>query len=206
MRESQESELVRRMLAGDEDAYDDFAEEYFAAVYRFAQSRARGDRELTRDIVQTTLTKAMEKLSTFRGESSVLTWLCTICRNEIAMHFRSARHRVEVAGREDDALEQAALPLHSAPDGPEWSLLRDEQSLLVHMTLDQLSDRHRTALVWKYVEDTPVSQIGDRLGVGEKAAESLLTRARVAFRKAYERVQRDASQPPTRLRALEVSP
>ena len=192
------------MLAGDEAAFDDFADEYFPAVYRFARSRMAGDLELTRDIVQTSLTKAMEKLSSFRGESSLLTWLCSICRNEIAMHFRSARHRVEIAGQEDDALEHAASLTVSSPDGPEWSLLQEEESLLIHMTLDQLSENHRSALLWKYLEDESVSQIGDRLGVGEKAAESLLTRARGAFRKAYERALREVGPSPQR-RALEVA-
>ena len=183
------------MLSGDESAYDEFADAYFAPVYRFAASRLSGDRELTKDIVQTTLCKVMAKLDTFRGDSSLLTWACTVCRNEIAMHFRSARHRVEVAAEDDRALENAAALLPFNPSGPEWSLLREEGALQVHMTLDQLPDNYRSALVWKYVENQSVSAIGERLAIGAKAAESVLTRARGAFRKAYERIQRDARTP-----------
>jgi DNA-directed RNA polymerase specialized sigma24 family protein len=51
-----------------------------------------------------------------------------------------------------------------------------------------LPDRYGDALKWKYLEELPVEQIAGRLGVGHKAAESLLTRARAAFRDSFSRV------------------
>jgi DNA-directed RNA polymerase specialized sigma24 family protein len=56
---------------------------------------------------------------------------------------------------------------------------------LVRLTLDQLPARYGDALEWKYVEGLSVKEIAVRLGVGPKAAESLLTRARQAFRDAF---------------------
>ena len=41
------------------------------------------------------------------------------------------------------------------------------------------------ALEWKYIDEIPVQEIAARLGLGAKAAESLLTRARHAFRDAF---------------------
>ena len=46
-------ELVERMLAGDEEAFEAFGERYFRRLYRFALARLAGDRDLTREIVQT---------------------------------------------------------------------------------------------------------------------------------------------------------
>jgi DNA-directed RNA polymerase specialized sigma24 family protein len=58
----------------------------------------------------------------------------------------------------------------------------------VQLTLDYLPARYGDALEWKYIEELSVGEIADRLGVGYKAAESLLTRARAAFRDAFSSV------------------
>jgi RNA polymerase sigma factor (sigma-70 family) len=54
----------------------------------------------------------------------------------------------------------------------------------VHAVLDRLPPRYGRALEWKYLEELSVKEIARRLEVGPKAAESLLTRARLAFRDA----------------------
>src|SRR5688572_10327488 len=79
--------LVQRMLAGEVTAFEAFSDNYIPAVYRFAQRRLR-DPELTREIVQSTVCKAIAKLASWRGEAELMTWLCACCRNEIAAHFR----------------------------------------------------------------------------------------------------------------------
>ena len=52
--------------------------------------------------------------------------------------------------------------------------------------LDHLPQHYADALEWKYIDEIPVQEIGVRLGLGPKAAESLLTRARRAFREAFQ--------------------
>lgn len=171
-------QLVQRMIDGDERAFERFADDYIPVLYRFVSRRLGGDRELTREIVQTTVCKVMGKLASFRGESTLVTWLCACCRNEIAGHFRrKARPYQEVD------LELEDMP---SPGGPEHRALQRERARLVHEVLDTVPPRYGKALEWKYLEKVSVREIAKRLGVGPKAAESLLTRARVAFRKRYE--------------------
>ncbi len=69
-----------------------------------------------------------------------------------------------------------------AGDDPEREYERRELSRLVHVTLDHLPARYKEALVGRYLEGASVEEIGSRLDLGYKAAESLLTRARQAFR------------------------
>jgi RNA polymerase sigma-70 factor, ECF subfamily len=178
-------QLVARMLAGDEEAFEAFGERYFKALYRFAFGRLRGDRDLTREIVQTAVAKALAKLDAYRGEASLLTWLCACCRNEILMHFR--RQRSAPAGVELGD-EELAAPIASADrqGDPEAALLSRERARRVHMALDALPDHYARALEWKYLDRLSVQEIAARLGMGAKAAESLLTRARQAFRTGYE--------------------
>lgn len=176
--------LVARMLAGDDRALTELVERYSSPLFRFSLARLGGNRELARDTVQTALTKALSRLDTYRGESSLLTWLCACCRNEILMHLRRLRTAPLEVELDDDAQPAAGSPSRREPD-PETNLLRLETSHLVHITLDLLPPRYAQALEWKYVDQLAVDEIAERLGVRPKAAESLLTRARNAFRDSY---------------------
>ena len=75
-----ERELVRRMLAGDERAFGAFFDGYFPRVYRFALPRLGGDADASKDVVQATLVKAIRNLASFRGDAALFSWICQICR------------------------------------------------------------------------------------------------------------------------------
>jgi len=187
--DARERALVRGMLAGDPRAFSEFSDVYIPVLYRFASGRLDHDRELTRDIVQSTLVKAISRLATFRGEASLLTWLCACCKTEIAAHFRKGRSRPTEVEWIDDR-EHEPTPLNrTPPEGPEESALRGEEAGLVHAALELLPRRHARVLEWKYLESLPVKEIARRLDLKLKAAESLLTRARDSFRAAYARLQ-----------------
>jgi len=79
-----DKKLVKQLLAGDPRAFNRFFDEHFARLYRFAMARMSQDPDAARDVVQQTLTKAMRKLGSWRGESALFTWLCAICRNEMS--------------------------------------------------------------------------------------------------------------------------
>src|SRR5882724_1289296 len=175
----EERSLVRRMRAGDDEAFQWFAEHYAPALFRFAASRVRSEPELVRDVVQTTLCRFMEKLDGYRGESSIFTWLCAVCRNEIAGHFRRA-------GRGEVELDEANGRESGDAGNPEAEYLAGENDRLVHVALDALPPRHARVLEWKYIECLSVREIAERINLSEKAAESLLTRARAAFRAIFE--------------------
>jgi RNA polymerase sigma-70 factor (ECF subfamily) len=167
--------LARRLLAGDEAAFEAFFAEYFPRLFRFASARTGGNDDLAEEAVQTALIRAVQKLDTFRGDASLFTWLCTICRHELArLHQRAGSH-VEIS------LLEEWPDTHSIIDTME----REELARLVRTILDELPRRYSDALRWKYIEGVSVHDIADRLGLGYKAAESLLTRAREAFRAGF---------------------
>ncbi len=185
---SEDLALVERMLAGEESAFDAFAERCLPPLYRFASARLRGDRELTLDTVQTALAKAIPKLGTYRGDAPLVAWLCACCRNEILMRARrlaSAPAEVEIDEDLGGRIEPAAGYRAPGPAGVEEALLRAEEAARVHAALDLLPERYSRALEWKYLERLPVREIAARLELSEKATESLLTRARNAFRSGY---------------------
>lgn len=184
-----ERELVRRMLSGDEGAFDEFFADYFPRLFRFAVVRLR-DPDVAEDIVQTSLMAAMRHLGSWRGEASLFTWLCTICRREIGAWQKRTSRRVIVSIEDDDASLRAALDsIGAAADAPDARLARADTGRTVQLALDHLPPRYSRALEWKYLEELSVDDIAGRLQCTPKAAESLLTRARDAFRDAFAAVQ-----------------
>jgi RNA polymerase sigma-70 factor (ECF subfamily) len=184
-----ERELVRRMLGGDEGAFDAFFADYFPRLFRFAVLRLR-DPDAAEDIVQTSLIAAMRHLGSWRGEASLFTWLCTICRREIAAWQKRTSRRVTVSIAHDDPNLRAALDsIGAAAEAADAGLARADTGRIVQLALDHLPPRYSRALEWKYLEELSVDDIAGRLQCTPKAAESLLTRARDAFRDAFTAIQ-----------------
>ena len=63
--------LVRRMLAGDERAFDEFFEGHFPGLYRFALTRLNHNEDAAEEVAQATICKAIRKLTTYRGEAAL---------------------------------------------------------------------------------------------------------------------------------------
>ena len=187
-------ELVRRMLGGDEGAFDEFFADYFPRLFRFAILRVR-DQDAAEDIVQNSLIAAVRHLGSWRGEATLFTWLCTICRREIAAWEKRTSRRVLVPFSEDDPGVHAALEsIGAAAEAPDAGLARADTGRIVQLVLDHLPPRYSRALEWKYLEDLSVDDVAARLKCTPKAAESLLTRARDAFRDAFAAVHAAAKE------------
>ena len=65
--------LVKRLLAGDEQAFDRFFEDNFSRLYRFAMARLSGDSEVASEVAQAALSRALRKIQSYRGEAALFT-------------------------------------------------------------------------------------------------------------------------------------
>lgn len=185
----EDAALVKRMLAQDRRAFEAFFDAYFPRLYRFAMSRL-SDAALSEDIVQETLTKGLNALAQYRGEASLHTWLCQICRNEISGWMRKdGVKQARVVSFDDHPGIKAVLESASAVSADYGEDLDTER--LVHLTLDYLPDKYGRALEWKYIEGLSVQEIADRFGVTVVIVQSLLARARSAFRDCYINMQQE---------------
>jgi RNA polymerase sigma-70 factor, ECF subfamily len=186
-----DASLVKGMLEGDEPSFRYFFEIYFPRVYRFVLPRLAGDVEAAKEVVQASLTKAVRSLAGYRGDAALFTWLCQICRSQIVDYLRARKRYSDRVVLIDDTPElRAALEAIEAPteDEPAQHLSRAQVRALVQSVLDRLPSRYGDVLEWKYIEGRSVEEIADLLGLGHVAAQSMLARARVAFREALETV------------------
>ena len=188
---TEDQALVRRIVAGDEEAFRGFFDQHVRGLYRFVMARVDNNPEATQEIVQSTLVKAVESFGAFRGDGALSSWLYGICRFEIQAYYRSrtrARREEPYDAPRDDGRPSADAWI-SDDDGPDVDLGRKETSGQVHEALDRLPRHYGDALEWKYLDGLKVKQIAQRLDMAPKAAESLLTRAREAFRREFERLR-----------------
>lgn len=179
--------LASRVASGDRAAFDLFFTEYFPRLFRFTLFRVNQDPDLAEDVVQRTMCNVVRKIGSYRGEALLFTWLCQICRNEAVSVLRERRIELNTTHAIDDhPAVQAALESSLATDfRPESDLRREEIAQFVQITLEHLPTNYASALELKYMQGYSVAEIGKSLGIGTKAAESLLARARNAFKEGF---------------------
>jgi RNA polymerase sigma-70 factor (ECF subfamily) len=127
--------LVRRLLGGDEAAFTQFFDGHFSRLYRFALRRTNGDADAAEEIVQKTLIVAVRRLHTFRGEATLFTWLCAICRREITAWQTTRGRQTAVMLPEDSpaARDQLAALAAFAAQQPDETFSRNETARLVQV-------------------------------------------------------------------------
>ena len=198
--------IARKLLNGDENAFRELFDSFFPRLYRFALIRVNGNRDEAHEMVQQTFCKAFERLDSYRGEASLYGWMCQICRNTITdMGRRRQREVKRTPLLEEDNTIQGVLESLAAPatEEPEHNAWRADMMRLIQATLDNLPDHYGDVLEWKYVDGLTVKEIAEQLSVGPKAAESLLTRARNAFREAIATLSGSAELLPDLIRSAE---
>lgn len=182
--------LAAQVAAGDQSAFDAFFKEYFPRLFRFTLTRVDNNEELAEEIVQRTMCIVVRKMASYRGEALLFTWLCQICRNETSAVFRARKLELREDIRiEDHPAVQAALESVAADDTrPESARRRDEIANFVKVTLEHLPSNYALALELKYIKGYSVREVASDLNIGEKAAESILTRARMAFKERFRAI------------------
>src|SRR5262249_23632804 len=145
---------------------------------------------LCEEVVQETLVRAMRELDRYdpaRCGDNIFPWLTGLARNEISRVLSREKNAVSLESlwaRMDKELLTLYAKLEQEPFGTEV-LQREETRELVNTTMSQLPPHYREALEAKYVGGRSVRDIAAVGNVSEKAVESLLTRARQAFRVTF---------------------
>lgn len=155
-------------------------------VYRFISSRTGNDRAAAEDIAQETFLAALG--GGFDPEAgSLRSWLLGIAIRKIADHQR----RAGVAGRHlAPVAREMAIRMVREPLPDEW-VERRESRALVNEALARIPEADAVLLTRKYFTGAGVAELAAELGASGKAVESRLTRARLAFHEAVQRLQGD---------------
>lgn len=148
-------------------------------LFGYFYPRVGGNRALAEDLTQDTLLSAIRSGSIPVGSDDLMPWLFHIARNKLIDHYRRLDRERRNFGVQvdDDALDAPSLPdldLESLPQ-------REE----VSATLAELNPRYQMAIVLRYLDGCDVATVAQAMFLSQSAAESLLARARNAFRSIW---------------------
>lgn len=161
--------------------------EHAPRIYHLARRMLGNDAD-AEDVTQDVLLQVVRKLDTFRGESTLPTWLHRVTVNAALAHRRSKAKREEhLAPDPVDQLSgngHAPGPLRSWTVPPEQQALDQETQQLIEEAIGQLPENYRDVFVLADVEGLPNAEIGEMLGLQTGAVKSRLHRARLLMRQA----------------------
>jgi RNA polymerase sigma-70 factor (ECF subfamily) len=183
-----ESDLIARMRGGDERAFHQFFDAYASRLGAFVARRSALDEAAIEDAVQMTMINAIRGLSSFRGGSTLFTWLCQICRNVLADGRRKAAAQSSTRSLEELAEERPLATVIELTDfrDPLDECEADSTRGAVRRVINRLPARYARILELRFGDELTVPEIARTLQMTEDAAESLLTRARHSFRTAWQ--------------------
>ncbi|MGH7968758.1 MAG: RNA polymerase sigma factor [Limisphaerales bacterium] len=173
--------LLGQVADGDEQALAVLYERYADPLFGYIYHALGGAREETEEVWQDTLSSAFRAAGSFRGQSRLFSWLCSIARHKITDHRRRnglREQNLSLMAPEDMVRLADGSPL------PDEVVNQREVCLRVAEVLGHLPSGYRVALVARYAEGRSVEEIAQLLDKSYKATESTLTRAREAFRLA----------------------
>jgi RNA polymerase sigma-70 factor (ECF subfamily) len=175
------------MRAGDQRAFDEFFKASAPRLIAYIGRRSALDPATLEDIVQSALIKAVRHLESYRGEAALHTWVTEICRHELADEHRKSKRRPKHLSFDDDELaarEELKLRAPQSVD-PAAQFQAHMRRHEVMRVLESLPANYALALEAKYGDGHSVEAIARQLGVTDIAAQSVLARARDAFRQRW---------------------
>jgi RNA polymerase sigma-70 factor (ECF subfamily) len=163
------------VLRGDEEAWRAVYDEAYAGLYRYVLWRCGGLRDWADEVVQDTWLTAVRRVRAFDPAAGPFAaWLRGIAAHHLSNAFRRRRRR----GPTQTLAQEPAAPGSADEE-------RRQRAEDVGRALATLPGRYEEVLRAKYLEGMSVADIAASRGETPKAVESLLTRARQAFREAY---------------------
>jgi len=162
---------MRRVAGGDREAYASLVAQHLSPITAYSQ-RMTGNPASAEDITQEVFLRLWLKAAEFDASKARLTtWLHRMAHNLAIDHLRKRQREAPLEGVED---------FESAADEETDDPARVLQALM------QLPERQRSALTLTYYQDLSNREVADIMGLGTRAVESLLVRARSALKKILE--------------------
>lgn len=176
--------LVELLRQGVERAYEELLTRYQQQVYTLAL-RLLNDPAEAADVVQEVFLKVFRNVGTFRGQSTLKTWIYRITVNEAhnarRWFFRHRRREVELDNGPDETRNWKEI----IPDrnrSPFDIALESEQHSLIEAALDRINPIFREAVVLRDITDLSYEEIAEILGVSLGTVKSRILRGREALR------------------------
>jgi RNA polymerase sigma-70 factor (ECF subfamily) len=185
---SVEADLIQRACRREEAAIRSIIQVHNRRLYRVARSIVRDDWE-AEDVLQEAYFRAFSSLASFRGDSSLSTWLTRVVVNEALQRMR--RHTDTPVAHIEPPPEPHAdiipFPLSGQhPVDPERAASQHEICRLLEKEIDRLPEEFRTVLVARIIEGLSIEETADLYGIRPETVKTRLHRARKLLKSSLE--------------------
>lgn len=183
-------ELIERLQNGDDTAATELAATYGPRIQQLA-FRYMKNREDAEEVAQDVLLKVVQKISLFRGDAALSSWIYRITFNTAMSRLRNTR-----AARAAEVPEEM-LPLQdsaTAGDGPrrrevaDWSQMADELLLrdqMRHSLAEAVADLpaiYRAPVILRDLQGLSTEEASRQLRLKDQTLKSRLHRGRLILR------------------------
>ena len=178
-----EAALIQRCAARDEDACAQLVSEHQRMVYQLSLNLLNDHNEAL-DLSQEVFLRVFRTIQTFRGHSSLRTWIYRIVVNQARNRQRwwRRRHRAQQVSLDQHIQDHGELPEPEEGASPDRLLGQKLLAERIRMALDRLPFDQKTALVLRELDGLSYDEIGYSLGIAVGTVKSRLARARESLR------------------------
>jgi RNA polymerase sigma-70 factor (ECF subfamily) len=192
----EEIRIVRKVLAGDVNAFEQLVIENQKSVYNLALKIMKNESDAL-DVSQDVFLKAYTNLENFRGDSRFSVWLYRLAYNACIDASRKSKAGMNVSLTvQDEDSESAELDLADTKPLPEEETERRETQREVQAAIQELPEEQRRIIVMREFSDMAYEDIASALGISVGTVKSRLSRARKNLAKIL--IQNGTISPPKR--------
>ena len=177
---AEDREILRSIASGDRTVFSIFYTRYAQKVYNTALSYSKNVVE-AEEITQDVFIKIYQKASTFKGKSSVNTWVYRIAVNT-SLNYTKKKQRLTLLKKEHEYAGDTDF------QHPGALLENKENAATLFKVMDHLPPNQKIAFILSFIEDLPRQEVADIMEISLKATESLLQRAKKSMRIELEKI------------------
>ncbi len=180
--------LVELVRGGQREAFRPIMQRCNQRLFRVARAVLGEDSE-AEDVLQESYMRAYNKLDSFRGDSTLLTWLTSIVLNEARGRLRKRHTMVgleQVDAASDDTHQIIQFPSKFGSEDPAVSAARSQIRHLLEHAIDELPESFRTVYMMREVEECSIEETATLLAIKPETVKTRLHRARRLLRASLQ--------------------
>jgi RNA polymerase sigma-70 factor (ECF subfamily) len=180
-----DAEIMLRVKAGDDAAFDHLVEKFrrplVGFLYRMARSHA-----VAEELAQEVFLRVYRSRGSYRADAKFTTWMYRIATNLAVNHARDTRGRRGEVSLDEPSEGGVAFEVADGEPTAEQELLQRERVRAIRSHVDALPERQRLAVVMHKYQGLDYRQIAQVLKLSESATKSLLFRAYETLRESLK--------------------
>lgn len=186
-----ETELIKRILAGEKELYEILVRRNNQKLYRVIRTYLKIEAEIE-DVMQNSYIKAYSKLHQFKLNASFSTWLTRIAINEALARLNEKGKIYNLRGDNKDLSKPLILEIPDSGElNPQDKMIRNESKVLLENAIDRLEVKYKAVYIMKEVEEMSIKEISDALDITASNVKVRLHRAKSMLKEYLYEISSD---------------